>query len=530
MDTKEENIQKAIVLCESNASFSIRAAAKACNVSRSTLANRLDGRTNCQNSHESQMRLSQVQEKYLADWIIEQDIQGHPPSFPRVREMASRILVANEDTRPLGRKWVQKFVQRNPEISSCIGRQIDSRRTHGTTQTAIDGFFKTLDTVVRTYNISTDNIWNMDETGIALGVCTNTRVLARAGKKRTYTESPENREWVSIIEAVSAGGATIPPTIIFKGLHLQTSWFGPSIPDWRFATSENGWTSNNIAIDWLKTIFHPRTKPIGNQVRLLLVDGHGSHENVEFMWLCKQYNIQMVFLPAHSSHVLQPLDLSVFSSLKTAYRTEVTKLAYIDEAAPIQKQRFLSFYETARTKAFTKSNIRSGWKAAGICPWNPQKALQSSQLSNLPKTPPEQAPKTNLNFEDVFQTPTNQRHIQTIVQSLDKDRNLTRNCRAAFTKAGKSIGRLISQSAQQEAVIQHQELVINELKNAKSRKRVRIDPNLRFADVESIRASIQEHTNEQVRTKRVRRNPAVQTATQAQETPTFESCLSEFQL
>ena len=70
-----------------------------------------------------------------------------------------------------------------------------------------------------------DNTYNMDETGIALGVCTNTRVLARASKKKAYIKSPENREWVSIIECISATGRKLRCAVIFKGQSLQTTWF-----------------------------------------------------------------------------------------------------------------------------------------------------------------------------------------------------------------------------------------------------------------------------------------------------------------
>jgi hypothetical protein len=46
----------------------------------------------------------------------------------------------------------------------------------------------------------------MDETGVALRVCTNTRVIARARKSKAYIKTPGNREWVSIIETVSTTG------------------------------------------------------------------------------------------------------------------------------------------------------------------------------------------------------------------------------------------------------------------------------------------------------------------------------------
>jgi hypothetical protein len=63
----------------------------------------------------------------------------------------------------------------------------------------------------------------MDKTGIALGLCTNTRVIARAGKRKAYIKSPGNREWVSIIETVSAASKKLRCMLIFKGKSLHTT-------------------------------------------------------------------------------------------------------------------------------------------------------------------------------------------------------------------------------------------------------------------------------------------------------------------
>ena len=77
-------------------------------------------------------------------------------------------------------------------------------------------FFDRFDTVRACYGIQQADIWNVNEYGIALGVCANTRVIGKAGKKRTYMQSPENHEWVSIIETISATGKHIRPVIIFR--------------------------------------------------------------------------------------------------------------------------------------------------------------------------------------------------------------------------------------------------------------------------------------------------------------------------
>ncbi|KAL1954182.1 hypothetical protein VTO42DRAFT_1538 [Malbranchea cinnamomea] len=207
------------------------------------------------------------------------------------------------------------------------------------------------------------------------------RVLARAGQKRAYTTAPDSKEWVTVIEAVSAEGQHIRPLVIFKGQAPQSSWIdGEEVPDWHYTTSENGWTSNEIAINWLRHVFLPEAATESDSHRMLILDGHASHTSIDFLWICKENNVHTVFLPPHSSHVLQPLDLSVFGPLKDYYRSRLADIASLDDGAPVKKRHFLQIYNQARTDTLTPRVIRGGWKAAGLAPWNPATGLNSSQL------------------------------------------------------------------------------------------------------------------------------------------------------
>lgn len=166
---------------------------------------------------------------------------------------------------------------------------------------------------IRDFNIHRSDMTNMDETGLALGVTSDSRTIGHTDTRVEYKKSPEDRECVSVIEAVTPTGNLPPPAVIFKGKDLQTSWFRPEdTPSWQYTTSENGWTSNAIGIPWLHDIYLPVTSPPHGKRRLLLVDGHGSHATTEFMWECWVNNVYIFYLPPHSSHILQPLDLTCF--------------------------------------------------------------------------------------------------------------------------------------------------------------------------------------------------------------------------
>lgn len=337
----------------------------------------------------------------------------------------------------------------------------------------------------------------MDEHGIALGVCTSSRVLASSLKKRTYKKSPQTREWVTILETINAAGQIIKPLIIFKGRAPQTTWFEGDTPDWMYTTSENGWTANRIALGWLQQIYIPETSKECSRHRMLIMDGHGSHIDIEFLWLCKQHNIQLLFLPAHSSHVLQPLDLGVFSPLKTRYRKGIAELASLDDAAPVKKQRFLSLYNLARTEALTSRVIRSGWSATGLCPWNPAKGLNSLQIQQ-PRvtTPPLQQSQINTS---IFQTPKSSQQVYQAIRKVRSRHTAQQDLSRLATKAGKAIAALNAQLAGSQHVVDLQEQQLKALSTSQTRKRVTHDPNARFASIEDIKKAKDEQAKQAAR-------------------------------
>ena len=94
-----------------------------------------------------------------------------------------------------------------------------------------------------------------------------------------------------------------------------------------FSCNSKGWTSNKHGLEWLERVFEPRTRlKAGSQYRLLICDGHDSHITGGFIAHCMDYDIVLLILPPHSSHLTQPLDVSGFSPLKKCMATEIAPL------------------------------------------------------------------------------------------------------------------------------------------------------------------------------------------------------------
>ena len=75
----------------------------------------------------------------------------------------------------------------------------------------------------------------------------------------------------------------------------------------------------------------------------------------------------------------------MFASLKAAYRDQVDRLER-GGVDTIGKEHFTSLYNLAREKAFTLKNIKAGFAASGLFPFNPDRVLRS-----MPAPPAEPA-------------------------------------------------------------------------------------------------------------------------------------------
>jgi hypothetical protein len=70
-------------------------------------------------------------------------------------------------------------------------------------------------------------------------------------------------------------------------------------------------------------------------------------------------------MPTHSSHILQPLDVGCFSTLKVSYGKHVEgKMRF--GISHIDKEEFLQLYHVAHVEAMTEKNIQSGFAATAL--------------------------------------------------------------------------------------------------------------------------------------------------------------------
>ena len=132
----------------------------------------------------------------------------------------------------------------------------------------------------------------------------------------------------------------------------------------------------------MREVFIPDTATEGNEKRLLILDSHASHQTDEFIFECFRNDIYILFLPIYTSHILQPLDISIFSLLKGRYCQELkaSNLYATIADTPIAKAQFLEIYKQAYRAAFTEGNIKAGWREIGLWPISRMKPLRNRMV------------------------------------------------------------------------------------------------------------------------------------------------------
>ena len=101
------------------------------------------------------------------------------------------------------------------------------------------------------------------------------------------------------------------------------------------------------------------------------MDGHTSHINISVSDFCRNHGIILYCFPAHGSHVLQPLDVSVFGPLKKAWNQSIERYKSEYNIA-VTKNRFIQVFNPA-WKSATESpqSVVSGFRSTGLVPYNP---------------------------------------------------------------------------------------------------------------------------------------------------------------
>lgn len=387
----EANVILAMSAIDEKQLTSNRAAAKHYNVNKDTLRNRRLGKPARQDCIPNSKLLTELEERVIVEHALDVDSRGFQLNYDLLRGVADKLL-ADRGGRRVGVNWPATFVRRVPELKLRVNRRYDYQRALNEDPQVVKDWFRLVTNMKAKHGIVDEDIYNFDEAGFQMGVI-GSRIVITGSERRQAPKAlqPGNTEWVTTIVTANAQGWSIPPFIIFKGAQQYDTWHEAIAdrPGWIISVSKKGWTSQDHGLLWLKHFdSYTKDRKVGSR-RLLIMDGHSSHDTVEFRDYCTDHNIITLCMPPHSSHLLQPLDVGCFSPLKRAYSTEIEALIR-SRVNHITKEDFLPAFKAAYDKAIVKENIVGSFRGAGLVPHDESAVL--SKLDVRIRTPTPSSP------------------------------------------------------------------------------------------------------------------------------------------
>jgi hypothetical protein len=294
--------------------------AESYNVPVSTFWHRVHGRQSKSDTAVSRQYLAPSEEKALRDKVLRIIAQGYfvTPKYLRylaqwiVRQRSStfQIPASDDGVQPPNKNWPPGFCKRQGLKSRSL-KPLEWER-HDIYE-KVAHWFTVTGRELQNPDVLSENVYNMDETGIAFSRPASRRVLLHKNDLRRHRGAGSNRTQVTAIECISADGRYLNPLIIWPTSTIRSDWTIHPTPGWHFACSPSGYNNRDITLEWFRRVFDPQTKPRANgKPRILINDGFTAHESLEVLKFCHENNIILCRLPSHTSYKLQPCDVAVF--------------------------------------------------------------------------------------------------------------------------------------------------------------------------------------------------------------------------
>ncbi|RLO06533.1 hypothetical protein DYB28_013656 [Aphanomyces astaci] len=131
---------------------------------------------------------------------------------------------------------------------------------------------------------------------------------------------------MTIVIAVTADGTAVPPAFILPGKSCAVNVLvACAVPDALVSATPKSFMNADLFDSWLETFGEWKLKARSARHAVLVMDNCSSHLTYNSLAIFEAYGVYIVGLPPNSTHLLQPLDVTVFRSFKAKISNGVTR-------------------------------------------------------------------------------------------------------------------------------------------------------------------------------------------------------------
>ena len=275
----------------------------------------------------------------------------------------------SQESKMAGKEWLNAFLKRHPDLAIRKPEPTSLARAVGFNRPQVDRFYALYRELLDKHSYGPLQVWNADETGVS-AVQKPANIVAPRGKKQVgKITSAERGKTVTVICAANAGGQFVPPTMIFPRARMNASLMNGAPPGAIGMCTKSGWTDEDCFVKWLQH-FISTVRPSPDNRHLLILDGHASHKSLHAVELARESGVDIITLPPHCTHRLQPLDVSWFKPLKAAYSAAADSWMRANPGRRISEFEISAIFSTAYLKCASAEKIVSGFRVSGVWPFD----------------------------------------------------------------------------------------------------------------------------------------------------------------
>jgi hypothetical protein len=182
-----------------------------------------------------------------------------------------------------------------------------------------------------------------------------------------YVPWDRSSKRASLLMYIAADGTFVEPMVIVPRLTVEQEVYEIGYDPDRIMLEhqENSFISTQLFDKWATEVFFPHVHDVRRRIGyggwgILLLDGCSCHHSDDFLDRCHDLGILPIFLPAHSFHLTQPLDVGLFAIHKSAIQRVRPPKWMNSQTAQIMK-----IFGALRAAA-TPPNIFNAFKQIGL--------------------------------------------------------------------------------------------------------------------------------------------------------------------
>jgi hypothetical protein len=227
--------------------------------------------------------------------------------------------------------------------------------------------------IVNDINRSPAFTLNMDQTPMWYAMTPKTTIEPRGSRTVNVRTATGDSKRVTVAVTITASGHQLPSMVVFKGSPTGTIARReiPTLPGGLlYRVNAKAWFNEQVMLDWVEHVLAPyvATAPEGI-VPILFLDMFKVHLMQSVVQAIQVLGVQVEFIPAGCTGLVQPVDVGFNKSLKAKMREQFHDWIFAQDANQeirAATRRELSEWIIEAQKSISEVTIRNAWKKTGF--------------------------------------------------------------------------------------------------------------------------------------------------------------------